>query len=161
MNAEHREKILALIVEEAIQKDKDKGMIIDNPSGYYNYKLERARHQAKEDPNWLLKQKDRLMGSVQQPLGMRTCARCDALLQPMITFEYHGKDYCDLDCAEGVAVRMTFREWMEDLFRKGKKESFQLDAYGNRAGVIVVTWDEAKRLNPKLANEIERNANEF
>ena len=76
MDDEYRDKILSLVVDEAVQKDKDKGMIIDNPSGYHRYKMERARHQAKEDPAWLLRQRDRLLGAVTHPLGFNTCERC-------------------------------------------------------------------------------------
>lgn len=161
MNAEHKEKILTLIVEEAIQRDKDKGMIIDNPAGYFKYKMERARYQADEDPSWLIRQKDRLMGAVQAPLGMRTCARCDAILQPAVAFEYNGKEYCDLGCAEGTAHTITLREWMEDLYRKGEKRGYRITDTGERGEEFVITWEQAARTNKKLAAEIEGEANEF
>lgn len=161
MNEEHRDQILRLIVEEAIQKDKDKGMIIDNPTGYFNYKMERAKHQAKEDPSWLIRQKDRLMGAVQAPLHMRVCARCDAVLSPTVVFEYNGKEYCDLGCAEGTAHTITLREWMEDLYRKGEKKGYRITDTGQRGEEFVITWEQAKRTNAKIAAEIEGNADEF
>jgi len=161
MNEEHRDRILHMIVEEAIQKDKDKGMIIDNPSGYYNYKMERARHQAKEDSAWLMRQKDRLMGPVQAPLHMRLCARCDAALQPSVVYEYNGKDYCDIGCAEGTAVPITQREWMQELYRVKEKTGYRLTDSGERGEEFVITWEQAKRTNPKLAAEIEKNADVF
>lgn len=161
MNEEHRDKVLTLIVEEAIQKDKDKGMIIDNPAGYFNYKMERARHQAKEDPSWLIRQKDRLLGPTQTPLGMRTCHRCDAMLAPSVVFEYEGKEFCDLACAEGTAHNISLREWMEDLYRTGTKIGYRVTDQGERGEEFVITWEQAKRTNPKVAAEIEQENNEF
>lgn len=160
MNDEHREKVLRLIVEEAIQKDKDKGMIIDNPAGYFNYKMERARHQAKEDPSWLIRQKDRLLGTTQTPLGMRTCHRCDAPLAPSVALEHEGKDYCDLECVEGRGVRMSLKEWMLGLRRDGSRTCTRRDDDGNEIE-FVITYAEAARTNPKVAAEIERDQNEF
>lgn len=156
MNQEHREKILRLVVEEAIQRDKDKGMIIDNPTGYFNYKMARAEHQAKEDPSWLIRQKDRLMGSVQAPLGMRVCARCDAPLPPTVCFEYNGKDYCDLSCAEGTAMVVTLREWMENLYRKGEARGHRIVGDGKQGEEFIVTWEQAARFNPEIAEAIIR-----
>lgn len=160
MNEDYRERVLRLVVEEAIQKDKDKGMIIDNPSGYFNYKMERARHQAKEDPSWLMRQKDRLLGVTQTPLGMRTCHRCGAPLAPSVALEYDGHDYCDLDCAEGRGVRMSLKEWMIGLRRDGERKCTRRDDDGNEIE-FVITYAEAARTNPKVAAEIEREHDEF
>ena len=155
MDDEYRDKILSLVVEEAVQKDKDKGMIIDNPSGYHRYKMERARHQAKEDPAWLLRQRDRLFGAVTHPLGFNTCERCGAPLQPSVTLEHDGKNYCDASCAEGTNSVISFKEHMLRLKTEGPKTCIRHDGTE-----FVVTYEDAARLHPRIAKELEAD-NEF
>ena len=150
MDDEYRDKILGLVADEAIQRDKDKGMIIDNPSAYRKYKMERARHQAKEDPAWLLKQRDRLLGAVTPPLGFNICERCGAPLQPSVTFEYHGKNYCDITCAEGTNQVISLREHMHRLKVGGPKTCTRHDGTE-----FVITYEQMAKLHPRLAAELE------
>jgi hypothetical protein len=160
MKEEVREEVLRAIVEEAIQRDKDKGLIIDNPSGYFNFKMSRARHQAKEDPNWLIRQKDRLFGSVPAPLGFRICARCGHHLVPNVVYEYNNEVYCDQQCATGSGHRMSLREWMRQLKSEGEKQGTRIDDQG-REVTFTVTYEQAARFHPDVAAELEREDNEF
>jgi hypothetical protein len=150
MDDEYRDRILALVVDEAVKKDKDKGMIIDNPSGYHRYKMERARHQAKEDPAWLLRQRDRLLGAVSPPLGFNICERCGAPLQPSVTFEYNDKNYCDISCAEGNNAVMSLREHMWRLKTEGPKTGVRHDGTE-----FTITYEQMAKINPRLAMELE------
>jgi hypothetical protein len=150
MDDEYRDRILALVVDEAVKKDKDKGMIIDNPSGYHRYKMERARHQAKEDPAWLLRQRDRLLGAVSPPLGFNICERCGAPLQPSVTFEYNDKNYCDISCAEGNNAVMSLREHMWRLKTEGPKTGVRYDGTE-----FTITYEQMAKINPRLAMELE------
>lgn len=160
MKEEYRDEILRMVVEEAIQKDKDRGLIIDNPTGYFNYKMERARHQAKEDPSWLMRQKDRLMGATTVPLGMKVCARCGHHMMPNVVYEYDGNDYCDQSCAEGTGQRISLKEWMRGLRRLGEKHGTREDDQGNVVH-FTVTYEQAARTNPKIAREIEEEESVF
>jgi len=150
VNDEYMDKILTLVAEEAVQKDKDKGMIIDNPSAYLRYKVERARAQAKEDPAWLLKQRDRLLGAVTPPLGFNTCERCGAPLQPSVTLEVNGKPYCDEGCASGTNQVLSLREHMLRLKHEGPKTCTRHDGTE-----FTVTYEQMAKLHPRLAQELE------
>lgn len=151
MNQEYVDKILLLIAEEAVQKDKDKGMIIDNPGAYLKYKIERARAQAKEDPSWLIKQRDRLIGAVTPPLGFNTCARCGAFLQPSVTFEVRNQAYCDETCANGTSHVISFKEHMRRL-----KENGPITGTRDDGTEFTITYEQAARLHPALAEELEK-----
>ena len=150
MNDEYMDKILSLVAEEAVQKDKDKGMIIDNPSAYMRYKMERARAQAKEDPAWLLKQRDRLLGAVTPPLGFNICERCGAPLQPSVTLEVRGKPYCDEGCANGTNQVLSLKEHMYRLKVGGPKTCMRHDGTE-----FTVTYEQMANLHPRLASELE------
>lgn len=155
MNQEYVDKILTLVAEEAVQRDKDKGMIIDNPSAYLKYKVERARVQAKEDPAWLLKQRDRLLGATTPPLGFNICERCGAPLQPSVTLEVNGKTYCDEGCANGTNQVISLKEHMRRLKDDGPKTCKRHDGTE-----FTITYEEMKNLHPRLAEELE-NEDEF
>jgi len=150
MDESHRNKIVGALADEAIERDKKKGMIIDNLAGFRAYKVARIEAQAKEDPNWLIQQGDRMFGATQTPLGFNTCERCGAPLQPIVTFEYNGKDYCDITCAEGTNHVISLREHMLRLKVGGPKTCERHDGTE-----FTVTYEQMAKLHPRLALQLE------
>ncbi len=146
MNDEYWDEVIRKLAEEAMQRDKDKGMIIDNPSGFLRYKIERIRHQAQEDKGWLIRQRDRIMGSTQVPLRMLVCERCGATISKDVCLEYDGKAYCDKICLDGRGQRMTREEWMRRLKQKGSMTGVREDGTE-----FTITYEQAARTNPKVA----------
>ena len=163
LNQEYKEEILTLIVEEAIEKDKAKGMIIDNPSGYFNYKMARARHQAKEDPAWLLQQRDRLIGNRPQPLGVTLCAHCKAPLPPSAVYELNDEHYCDYSCATGQGRPMSFKEFKEMMRQKGSMTAPRILIVNGRQEFgeeITVTYEDVCRISGNEALAFSDNGND-
>jgi hypothetical protein len=148
MDESYRNKIIGALADEAIERDKKKGMIIDNLAGFRKYKVTRITAQANEDPNWLIQQGDRMFGATQAPLGFRTCARCSAPLQPRVSFEYNGKDYCDLGCAEGTSLKMSYDDFKASVKAKGFVTGRRLEIVEGQLELgeeFVVTYEDVLR----------------
>jgi len=159
MDEAYRNKIVGALADEAIERDKKKGMIIDNLSGFRRYKITRIEAHANEDPSWLIQQGDRMFGATQAPLGFRSCARCSAPLQPRASFEYNGKDYCDLGCAEGTAVNITYAEFKANVKAKGFVTGRRLEIVEGQLELgeeFVVTYEDVLRNEgKKYIKEVE------
>lgn len=159
MNDEYWDEVIRKLAEEAMQRDKDKGMIIENPAGLLRYKMQRIRHQAEEDKGWLIRQRDRIMGSVPVPLAMLICDRCGASISKNVCIEANGKAYCDSICLDGQGERITREEWMRRLKRKGAMTGWREDEHGNRIE-FTVTYQQAARTNPKVAALLDQEDND-
>lgn len=159
MDEEYRNRIVGALADEAIERDKKKGIIIDNLAGFRAYKVTRINAHANEDPNWLVQQGDRLFGATQAPLGFRTCARCSAALQPRVTFEYNGEDYCDLQCAEGTGAYITYAEFKAKLKAKGSSTCRRLEIVNGKLELgeeFTITYDDVVGIRGKgLVKEID------
>ena len=148
MDESYRNKIIGALADEAIARDKKKGMIIDNLAGFRKYKVTRIEAHANEDPSWLIQQGDRLFGATQTPLGFRTCARCGAPLQPRVSLEYEGKDYCDLGCAEGTSHTMSYADFKASVKEKGSVTGRRLEIVDGQLELgeeFVVTYEDVLR----------------
>jgi hypothetical protein len=160
MNDEYRNKIVGALADEAIERDKKKGMIIDNLAGFRKYKVTRIEAHANEDPSWLIQQGDRMFGATQAPLGFRSCARCGAPLQPRVSLEYEGKDYCDLGCAEGTSHNISYAEFKANVKAKGFVTGKRLEIVDGQLELgeeFIVTYEDVLRNEgKKYIKEVER-----
>lgn len=148
MDETYRNKIIGALADEAIERDKKKGMIIDNLAGFRKYKVTRIEAHANEDPSWLIQQGDRMFGATQTPLGFRTCARCSAPLQPRVSLEYEGKDYCDLGCAEGTSHTISYAEFKANVKAKGSVTGRRLEIVDGQLELgeeFIVTYEDVLR----------------
>ena len=152
MDEAYRDRIVGALADEAIERDKKKGIIIDNLAGFRRYKITRIEAHAKEDLNWLVQQGDRLFGATPTPLGFSTCERCGAALQPRVVFEYDGKDYCDLGCAEGTAVKMSYAEFKAKVKAKGSSTGRRLEVVDGKVELgeeFTITYEDILRMEGK------------
>lgn len=144
MNAEGMREVIDLIVQEQITKAKDGGMLIENPQAFYRHKYQIAEAQAKEDPQWLLRQRDRLLGPMRPTLAQRLCPTCGFVLHP-VTFQVDGVDYCDADCAGGRTDHLiSLEEFLRRLKAEGTRTFTRHD--GTEA---TITYQDAIRHAPK------------
>ena len=144
MNEEGKRQILQLIVEEQIRKAKDSGILIENPQAFFRHKMQIATAQAEEDPGWLIRQRDRLIGPVRPELDQRVCRTCGFILNG-VSFEVDGIDYCDSDCATGTTDHLiSLEEFLRRLKVDGTRTFTRDD--GTEA---TITYEDALRHAPK------------
>lgn len=151
MNAEGMREVLDLIVQEQITKAKNAGMLIENPQAFYRHKYQIAESQAKEDPQWLLRQRDRLLGPMRPTLAQRLCPTCGFILHP-VTFQVDGVDYCDADCASGKTDHLiSLEEYLRRLKQEGSRTFTREDGTE-----CTITYEQAIRFAPsKVVKRIE------
>jgi hypothetical protein len=89
-----------------------------------------------------------MFGATQTPLGFRTCARCGAPLQPRVSLEHNGKDYCDVGCAEGTSFSISYDEFKANVKAKGSVTGRRLEFVNGQMELgeeFVVTYEDVLR----------------
>jgi len=145
---------MRLIAEEQIAKAKEKGILIENPAAFIRHKLQLVERQAAEDPGWLIRQRDRLLGPTRPRLDQRICKTCGANLGN-VAFTVDGVDYCDDDCATGTTDHLiSLGEYMRRLKAKG-----QISFTRHDGTTAVVTYDQVAGRAPEyLLRELDDEA---
>jgi len=155
MNEEGKREVLNLLVQEHIQKAKDKGVLIENPQAFYRHKYQIAEAQANEDPQWLIRQRDRLMGPMRPTLAQKLCPTCGFILNA-VTFNVEGIDYCDADCATGKTDHLiSLEDYLRRLKTQGPRTFVREDGTES-----VITYEDAIRFAPRKVVERVEHADE-
>jgi hypothetical protein len=138
MNQQAKEEIARLVAEEQIQRDKDKGFLIENPGALLRHKMQVAMRQGEEDPAWFIRQRDRLLGHTQHPINQKSCRTCGGLLYD-VTFTVDNLDYCDEDCANGFKTQfIKYSEFLRRLKESGGKTFTRHDGE-----VVTITYEDS------------------
>lgn len=109
---------LDALVNEAYETALDRGDAINDAAAWRDSMRVRFAEQAKsEGAGYLSGHHARLLGG-SRIQRVEICGFCEAKLG-VVWLEIGNKKFCDLDCAEGIDKRVSFKEWKERVKKEG------------------------------------------
>jgi hypothetical protein len=110
--SDRRAETINLLVDEAVRKAVDGGLIIGNELAFRARKRTQIEEHAERHPTYLQKQADRHFGATARASSMPTCPHCDLTFHPADQQAVRGRDDL-LYCRQGCADRIPFATFAE------------------------------------------------